>query len=113
MSDPLAVYAELLERARADPAVLGMVVVGPRAAQTYVHDGSDVDVYLVTGADDPDWRTPHGSPVEVWPMSIDAFRRHARIGEPDAWARPAFLRPGSTSTGSTTRSPVSWRPRRP
>jgi hypothetical protein len=92
LTDPLAVYAELLERARADPAVVGMVVVGPRAVQTYVHAGSDVDVYLVTRADDPDWSTPHGSAVEVWPMAIDAFRRHALVGEPDAWARPAFLR---------------------
>jgi hypothetical protein len=72
--------------------VVGLVVVGPRAVDRYVHPGSDVDVYVITREDDPAWRTPHGSAVEVWPMSIDAFRRHALVGEPDAWARPAFLR---------------------
>jgi hypothetical protein len=92
VTDPIRVYERLLERARADEEVLGLIVVGPRAVDTYVHEGSDVDAYLVTRTDDPGWQTAHGSLVEIWPMSLEAFRRHALVGERDAWARPAFLR---------------------
>ena len=92
--DPLAEYRRVLDRARAEEAVVGVVVVGPHAAGTFLHAGSDVDAYVVTreAADAPAWRTPHGSPVEIWPMSIATFREHAMPGTADAWNRPTFLR---------------------
>ena len=37
------------------------------------------------------WRTPHGSPVEIWPMDLAEFRGHALPGSVDAWNRPTFL----------------------
>ena len=85
-------YADLLERARADPNVVGVLVVGPTAAGVFVTERSDIDCYVVTRTADASWSTPHGSPVEVWPMTLEAFRVHALEGDPDAWNRPTFLR---------------------
>ena len=93
--DAVGAYAELLERARADPAVVGVVVFGSRAAGPYARDDSDVDVFvIVDGVADSTatWQTPHGSPVEVWAMTLDAFRTHALPGDDAAWNRPALIR---------------------
>lgn len=91
MAEPIERYADLLERATADDNVVGLLLVGSRAADAYVTERSDVDVYIVCSRSDPRWRTPHGDPVEVWPMDLDEFRRHALPGSPDEWNRPAFL----------------------
>ncbi|HET7473655.1 MAG TPA: nucleotidyltransferase domain-containing protein [Candidatus Limnocylindrales bacterium] len=88
-------YAALLDRARADPSVVGVVVYGSRAAGPFVTPESDVDCFvIVDGSIDVArrWRTPHGAPVEVWPMTIDAFRVHALPGDAFAWNRPALIR---------------------
>jgi hypothetical protein len=93
--DPEARYAEILSRANADPNVVGVVVFGSRAAGAFVTDRSDVDAFVITDGvtvDPERWRTPHGSPVEIWPMSLDEFRVHALPGSPEAWNRPTFLR---------------------
>lgn len=92
MSDTSQGYADLLERARADSNVVGVVVVGPTAVGVFVTERSDVDCYVVTRTADGAWSTPHGSSVEVWSMTLEAFRVHALEGEPDAWNRPTFLR---------------------
>ncbi len=93
-ADPVAAYDALLEAARDDGAVVGVIVVGARATGELVHAGSDVDVYVITRTDDDarGRRTPHGSPVEVWPMSVAEFREHGMPGTRDAWNRPTFLR---------------------
>lgn len=92
--DPVAEYTALLDQARSVDTVVGVIVVGPRAVGELVATTSDVDVYVITrGEDDAGpWRTPHGSPVEVWPMPIAEFRDHAMPGTRDAWNRPTFLR---------------------
>jgi hypothetical protein len=35
---------------------------------------------------------PYGAPVEVWPMTLDTFRRHALSDGDSAWNRPTFIR---------------------
>lgn len=84
-------YGELLQRAMADDNVLGLILAGSRGAGIFVTDRSDFDAYLILRLSDDGWRAGHGAPVEVWPMRIDEFRRHALVGEPDAWNRPTFL----------------------
>lgn len=91
MTDPLTAYAAVLERARADPEVMGVVMTGSRGGGAFVTDRSDVDLRLVTLGSAEAWSTPHGSPVEIWAMSLEAFRGHGRPGTPIAWDRPSFL----------------------
>jgi len=87
-----AAYTDLRRRAEADSNVVGLVLAGSRGFDAYVTDGSDFDVYVVLGGDQvTDWRTPHGSPVETWPMTLEIFRDHALSGPADAWNRPTFL----------------------
>jgi predicted nucleotidyltransferase len=93
-ADPLAAYARLLERARADGAVVGVVVFGSRAVGVDLTPNSDVDCFvIVDGApgDAQRWST-HGAAVEVWAVTLDAFREHALPGDDDAWNRPSFIR---------------------
>ena len=93
--DPLDAYERLLERARADRAVVGVVVFGSRAAGPFVTAGSDVDAFVIvdgTRETARAWRTPHGSPVEVWSMTVDEFRAHALPGDAFEWNRPALIR---------------------
>lgn len=93
--DPEAAYARILERARADPTVVGIVVFGSRGAGAFVVADSDVDaMVIVAGTNDEAerWATRHGSEVEVWAMTLEEFRGHALPGTPSAWNRPTFLR---------------------
>ena len=88
-------YEGLLERARRDATVVGVVVFGSRAAGPFVTDRSDVDCFVVVDGSRDDasrWQTPHGSDVEVWAMALDQFRAHALPGDPAAWNRPALIR---------------------
>jgi predicted nucleotidyltransferase len=93
--DPLAEYARLLERADADPAVVGVVVFGSRAVGADLTPGSDVDCFVVVDGSDDEarrWSTTYGAPVEVWPITLEAFRRHALPDDEAAWNRAAFIR---------------------
>ena len=90
-----AVYAELLDRARADGEVVGVVAFGSRAAGPFATASSDVDCFVIVDGRPEDahpWATNHGDPVEVWPITLDAFRGHALAGDAFAWNRPAFIR---------------------
>ena len=55
--DPEADYAALLHRCRSDPAVVGVVAFGSRAAGRFVTPQSDVDCFVIVegpeGAADP------------------------------------------------------------
>jgi predicted nucleotidyltransferase len=89
------VYARLLERAAEDPGVVGVVVFGSRAAGPYATQVSDVDAFVVVDGPESEaraWATPHGSPVEVWAVTLEAFRRHALPGDEFTWNRPSFVR---------------------
>ena len=44
---PEAQFEELLETARADESILGLILYGSRAAGTFVRDDSDWDVWLI------------------------------------------------------------------
>ena len=72
-----------------------MVVFGSRAAGPFATDRSDVDAFVIVDGS-PDlartWSTPHGSTVEIWAMTLDAFRAHALPGDGAAWNCPAFIR---------------------
>jgi hypothetical protein len=90
-----AEYTALLERARADPAVVGVVVFGSRAAGPFAEAVSDVDCFVVVegGRDELErWQTAHGSPIEAWAMTLAEFRDHALPGTTTAWNRPALIR---------------------
>lgn len=94
-ADPLAEYARLLERARADPAVVGVVVFGSRAVGADLTPGSDVDCFVVVDGSVDEaagWKMPYGGPVETWPITLEAFRTHALPGDEAAWNRAAFIR---------------------
>ena len=92
MRRPVEAYAEVLERAESDRNVVGVLVVGPHATGEFVTERSDIDCYVITREPDPTWSTPHGSPVEVWPMTLEIFRTHALQDSSDASNRPTFLR---------------------
>jgi hypothetical protein len=88
-------YADLLDRARRNPVVVGVVVFGSRAAGPFAQDISDVDCFVVVDGSAEEaraWQTPHGSLVEAWAMTFDAFRAHAEPGSSTAWNRPALIR---------------------
>ena len=89
--DADAAYADLLRRAGLDENVLGVVLFGSRGFDAFVTARSDFDVMVVVDREPKPWRTPHGSPVEVWPMDLAEFRDHAMPGSADAWNRPTFL----------------------
>ena len=92
MTDRAEVEVEALHRrAASDENVVGLVTIGSRAAGAYVEARSDFDVYVVLASEADGWRTPHGSPVEVWPMTLAEYRGHALPGSPDAWNRPSFI----------------------
>jgi hypothetical protein len=86
-----AEYADLLARAEADPNVVGLIVFGSRGFDEYVTEDSDFDVLVIVESQPEPWRTPHGTGVEVWPMTLEEFRGHALSGSTDAWNRPTFL----------------------
>jgi predicted nucleotidyltransferase len=92
--DPETRYRELLQRAAGDPAVVGVVSFGSRAAEAFVTTDSDLDAFVIV--DGPEslsypYATNHGDPVEVWPITLETFRVHALPDGPDEWNRPAFL----------------------
>jgi predicted nucleotidyltransferase len=89
-------YEELVELARADPNVLGLVLTGSRASGLGVSDESDWDVRLVVRDDVVrEYRTrlgtPHGSRVEVVVFSLSDFEQEGEPGTPTAWDRPSYV----------------------
>jgi hypothetical protein len=79
------VLEELLERARADENVIGVVHSGSRGRETYVTDASDWDAFVVVREERGDYRAEHGSGLELSEVTLDV------LADPPAWARPAFL----------------------
>ncbi|MCW3843185.1 nucleotidyltransferase domain-containing protein [Micromonospora yasonensis] len=67
-------FEELLARAKADPAVVGLVLTGSQARGTAtVH--SDHDVYVVVRARDERWRATRRSPE----LLTTVFALHGRL----------------------------------
>lgn len=89
----MSAYAELVERARADGDVHGLILTGSRGRGFRVRPDSDWDVRLVLrdGASDT-YSTPHGSPVEVFVLRRSAFERTGLPGSGSEWDRYSYVR---------------------
>jgi lincosamide nucleotidyltransferase A/C/D/E len=65
--------------------------MGSRGYGANIGEDSDYDLLVIVERDPESWRTDHGSSVETWPMTLEAFRGHGLPGDVHAWNRPAFL----------------------
>jgi predicted nucleotidyltransferase len=88
-------FDELLQTARADESILGLILYGSRAAGMFVRDDSDWDVWLIVRvgafADyEERYDADHGDPVEIGTDTVDGLRAHGEPGTSHAWNRYAF-----------------------
>ena len=89
-------YEELVEVARADDAVVGLVLTGSRGRGYAVTEEADWDVRLVVrdaaaGDCRQRYATPHGSRVEVVVLSLSEFEEAGAIGSPSEWDRYSYV----------------------
>ena len=92
MSEPTEAYEALVSRARTDPNVEGVVLVGSQVLPAFATSHSDFDVFVVLAAHHPAWqRSVRGGPIDVVPVTIEEFDRHALPGSSTAWNQPAFI----------------------
>lgn len=75
----------LLERARADENVVGVIHSGSRGRGAYVTETSDWDAFVVVREERGDYGTEHGSNLGLSEVTLEV------LASPPAWARPAFL----------------------
>jgi hypothetical protein len=88
-------YEELVEVARADERVLGLVLTGSRGRGVFVRPDSDWDVRLVVSGDalrecEQRFEAPHGSTVEVAVYSLAQFEQAGELGTPNEWDRYSY-----------------------
>jgi hypothetical protein len=88
-------YSRLVETARSDERVLGLVLTGSRGRRVFVSPASDWDVRLVVRDDDlagcvERFATPHGSLVEVAVFSLSSFERAGAVGSPNEGDRYSY-----------------------
>jgi hypothetical protein len=88
-------YEELVEVARADEQVLGLVLTGSRGRGVFVRPESDWDVRLVVSDDalrecEQRFETAHGSTVEVAVCSLAQFEQAGELGSPNEWDRYSY-----------------------
>jgi predicted nucleotidyltransferase len=93
----VAEHDRVLAALRADPDVLGVVLVGSRAIGAPIEQpSSDWDLRVIVrdaayaGAV-ARLATPHGAPVEVAVMRLTTFERMTEPASPLAWDRPSYL----------------------
>ena len=88
----------LLERARADQNVVGVIHSGSRGRDAYITETSDWDAFVVVREERGDYETEHGSDLGLSEITLEV------LACPPAWARPAFLslRPQLDKTGEVT-----------
>ena len=89
-------YDELVEIARTDDAIVGLVLTGSRGRGYAVTDGADWDVRLVVRDDIADdyrarYATRHGSLVEVVVLSRTEFEAAGAIGSATEWDRYSYV----------------------
>ena len=92
---PEARFDELLQTARADESILGVILYGSRAAGLFVREDSDWDVWLIVRvgafADyEERYDSDHGDAVEIGTDTVEGLRAHGEPGTPHAWNRYAF-----------------------
>lgn len=91
MAKAVEAYEALLTRARSDPNVVGVVLVGSQAPG-FVTSHSDFDVFVILGEHHPGWqRSDRAEPIDVVPVTVEEFERHALPGSSTAWNQPAFV----------------------
>jgi hypothetical protein len=88
-------YEALVEVARADERVFGLVLTGSRGRGVFVRPESDWDVRLVvSGAAlrecEQQFETPHGSAVEVAVYSLGQFEQAGELDSPSEWDRYSY-----------------------
>lgn len=92
-----AEFGRVLEAARADERVVGLLLAGSRGKDpAYVTERSDYDVYVIV-ADDAtrdeygrSFPSAHGDPVEVIVATLESFRTHALPGSGSEWNAYTF-----------------------
>lgn len=88
-------FRQLLEEARADPAVVGLVLGGSRG-KGFETAGSDYDLYLIL-RDDASGRRDHYAaqyppPISITAYTLGEFSAHAEWGSPTDWDRYGLAR---------------------
>ena len=88
-------YEELVEVARTDERVLGLVLTGSRGRGVFVRPESDWDLRLVVSDDglsesEQRFETAHGSTVEVAVYSLAQFEQAGELGSPNEWDRYSY-----------------------
>jgi predicted nucleotidyltransferase len=89
-------YEELVELARRDDGILGLILTGSRGRGFAVTDESDWDVRLIVRDElRESYRataaTPHGSKVEVFVLSRSDLEEVGRLGSASAWDRYSYV----------------------
>jgi hypothetical protein len=89
-------FNSLVESAREDQRVLGLVLTGSRGRSAFVRHDSDWDVRLVVrdedfGACEAVYDTERGSPVEVAVFSLSEFEQAGELGTPNEWDRYSYV----------------------
>jgi hypothetical protein len=93
--DP-SIYEAVVEAAREDPEVVGLILTGSRGKGIYVRPDTDWDIRLIAHDESFDAAearhgTPHGSPVEVAVMRLSRFVGACEIGSSSEWDRYSFV----------------------
>jgi hypothetical protein len=88
-------YAALVETARLDDRIVGLVLTGSRGRGLFVRPESDWDVRLVVRDDaidecDQQFSSPHGSLVDVAVYSVADFQLAGEIGTTNEWDRYSY-----------------------
>lgn len=86
----------MVEAARADDRVVGLVLTGSRGRGPYAREDSDWDVRLVVRDDAlaeamPVYSTEHGAVVEAVVFSLTEFERAGELGSEDEWDRYSYV----------------------
>jgi hypothetical protein len=79
------VLDELLERARADENVIGVIHSGSRGRAAYVTATSDWDAFVVVREERGEYEAERGLGLELSEVTLEV------LAHPPGWARPAFL----------------------
>jgi len=79
------VLEPIVERARSDDNVIGVVHSGSRGRGMYVTERSDWDAFVVVRELRGEYPSQHGDRIEISEITL------ARLVDPPDWARPALL----------------------
>lgn len=77
--------SSLIERAEADPNVVGLVLTGSQARRGMATEQSDIDVYVVLAVSDDGWRTTRSADIDLPVCTLEQLRHVPGINEPDGW----------------------------